>query len=124
MGNYSEIWIRSHNKNEYFKDDIVQYVNYSIPLFWLALFKSDNIIELKEEADNVSYYIFRGSLTECCQIFESRLNIWSTLYNDKKAEILAKSFLKYGTSNNPCSSITDIEAKRLKAKAELRLFLF
>lgn len=95
MGNYSEIWIRSHNKNEYFKDDIVQYVNYSIPLFWLALFKSDNIIELKEEADNVSYYIFRGSLTECCQIFESRLNIWSTLYNDKKAEILAKSFLKY-----------------------------
>lgn len=129
MGNYSEIWIRSHNKNEYFKDDIVQYVNYSIPLFWLALFKSDNIIELKEEDDNVSYYIFRGSLTECCQIFESRLNIWSTLYNDKKAEILAKSFLKY-LKKNPTGMVdlnineilsmyldyTTIEAKNEMAK--------
>lgn len=95
MGNYAEIWIRSHKRNEYFKEDIVQYVNYSIPLFWLALFKSDNIIELKEEDDNVNYYVFRESLTECCQIFESRLNIWSTLYHDEKAEILAKSFLKY-----------------------------
>jgi hypothetical protein len=49
MGNYSEIWIRSHKNNEYYEEDIVQHVNYNIPLFWLALFKPDDIIEVKEE---------------------------------------------------------------------------
>ncbi|WP_336938481.1 hypothetical protein [Acinetobacter modestus] len=95
MGNYSEIWIRSHKNNEYYEEDIVQHVNYNIPLFWLALFKPDDIIEVKEEDNNVNYYIFRASLIQCCQIFESRLNVWSTLYHDEKAEILAKSFLQY-----------------------------
>ncbi|MET3765128.1 hypothetical protein ABIC56_002012 [Acinetobacter bereziniae] len=76
------------------ENETYQEVKYSIPLFWLALFKAEDIQPLQDE-EGLTYYVFRATILKSCETFKSRLNIWSALYQDEKVEILAQSFLRY-----------------------------
>ncbi|WP_254629441.1 hypothetical protein [Acinetobacter bereziniae] len=76
------------------ENETYQEVKYSIPLFWLALFKAEDIHPLQDE-EGLTYYVFRATILKSCETFKSRLNIWSALYNDEKVEILAQAFLRY-----------------------------
>mgnify|MGYP003608712684 FL=1 len=94
MGNYSILWI-AKDKEKYNEDtDKYLEVKYAIPLFWIALFTVEDITTLKDEDDS-AYYTFSASVLKACETFKSRLNIWATLYNNDKAEVLAKLFLAY-----------------------------
>ena len=94
MGNYSILWI-AKDKEKYNEDtDKYLEVKYAIPLFWIALFTVEDITTLKDEDDS-AYYTFSASVLKACETFKSRLNIWATLYNNDKAEVLAKLFLTY-----------------------------
>ena len=102
MGNYSTLWISSNldrTDGEIAEHDICQEVKYAIPMFWLALFKTEDITTLIDE-DDLTYYVFRSTILKSCETFKTRLNIWSTLYDNEKAEILAKLFLKYLEDEN------------------------
>ena len=94
MGHYSAFLISSdldRTTGEMDENETYQEVKYSIPLFWLALFKVEDITTLQDQ-DGLSYYVFRATILKSCETFKSRLNIWSALYNDEKAAILAQSF--------------------------------
>ena len=94
MGNYSILWI-AKDKEKYNEDtDKYLEVKYAIPLFWIALFTVEDITTFKDEDDS-AYYTFSASVLKACETFKSRLNIWATLYNNDKAEVLAKLFLAY-----------------------------
>ena len=94
MGNYSILWIAKDKKK--YNEDTDKYleVKYAIPLFWIALFTVEDITTFKDEDDS-AYYTFSASVLKACETFKSRLNIWATLYNNDKAEVLAKLFLAY-----------------------------
>lgn len=97
MGHYSTLWISSdldRTTGEMDENETYQEVKYSIPLFWLALFKAEDIQPLQDE-EGLTYYVFRATILKSCETFKSRLNIWSALYNDEKVEILAQTFLRY-----------------------------
>lgn len=97
MGHYSNLRISSNldqTEEKKSNDEIYMEVKYLIPLFWLALFKLEDISALKDQY-NETYYVFRATILKSCGTFKSRLNLWSKLYNDEKAEILAKLFLQY-----------------------------
>jgi hypothetical protein len=97
MGHYSTLWISSdldRKTGKMDKNEISQEVKYAIPLFWLALFKTEDIHPLQDE-EGLTYYVFRATILKSCETFKSRLNIWSVLYNDEKLEILAQAFLRY-----------------------------
>ncbi|MFW2011903.1 hypothetical protein [Acinetobacter bereziniae] len=97
MGHYSTLWISSdldRTTGEMDENETYQEVKYSIPLFWLALFKAEDIQPLQDE-EGLTYYVFRATILKSCETFKSRLNIWSALYQDEKVEILAQSFLRY-----------------------------
>ena len=97
MGHYSTLLISSdldRTTGEMDENETYQEVKYSIPLFWLALFKVEDITTLQDQ-DGLSYYVFRATILKSSETFKSRLNLWSKLYNDEKAEILAKLFLQY-----------------------------
>ena len=94
MGNYSTLWV-AKDKGIYNEEtDEYLEVKYAIPLFWIALFTVEDITTLKDEDDS-TYYTFSAPVLKACETFKSRLNIWSTLYNNDKAEVLAKLFLAY-----------------------------
>lgn len=102
MGHYSTLRISSdlnRTDGEIAEHDICQEVKYAIPMFWLALFKTEDITSLLDE-DGLTYYVFRSTIFKSCKTFKTRLNIWSLLYDDEKAEILAKWFLKYLENEN------------------------
>lgn len=97
MGHYSTLWISSDLNRmtvEMDENETYQEVKYSIPIFWLALFKAEDIQPLQDE-EGLTYYVFRATILKSCETFKSRLNIWSALYQDEKVEILAQSFLRY-----------------------------
>ena len=97
MGHYSNLRISlSFDKTEekISKDEIYIEVKYAIPIFWLALFKTEDIHPLQDE-EGLTYYVFRATILKSCETFKSRLNIWPALYNDEKVEILAQVFLRY-----------------------------
>lgn len=115
MGHYSNLRISSNldqTEEKKSNDEIYIEVKYLIPLFWLALFKLEDISALKDQY-NETYYVFRATILKSCETFKSRLNIWSALYNDEKLAILAQSFLQY-LQRTPTFSvelnITDIMA--------------
>ncbi|WP_315079169.1 hypothetical protein [Acinetobacter guillouiae] len=115
MGHYSTLLISSdldRTTGEMDENETYQAVKYSIPLFWLALFKVEDITTLQDQ-DGLSYYVFRATILKSSETFKSRLNIWSALYNDEKVAILAQSFLQY-LQRTPTFSvelnITDIMA--------------
>ncbi|KAF1019476.1 MAG: hypothetical protein GAK29_03904 [Acinetobacter bereziniae] len=97
MGHYSNLRISlSLDKTEekISKDEIYIEVKYSIPIFWLALFKTEDIHPL-QDVEGLTYYVFRATILKSCETFKSRLNIWPALYNDEKVEILAQTFVRY-----------------------------
>ena len=94
MGHYSTLWIAKDKETYNEETDEYLEVKYAIPLFWIALFTVEDITTLKDEDDS-TYYTFSASVLKACDTFKSRLNIWSTLYNNDKAEVLAKLFLAY-----------------------------
>ncbi|MBJ9952688.1 MULTISPECIES: hypothetical protein [unclassified Acinetobacter] len=97
MGHYSNLRISSNldqTQESVSSDEIYIQVKYAIPIFWLVLFKAEDIHALQNE-EGLSYYVFRATILKSCETFKSRLNIWSALYNDEKVEILAQSFLQY-----------------------------
>ncbi len=94
MGHYSTLWIAKDKETYNEETDEYLEVKYAIPLFWIALFTVEDITTLKDEDDS-TYYTFSAPVLKACETFKSRLNIWSTLYNNDKAEVLAKLFLAY-----------------------------
>lgn len=97
MGHYSTLWISSdlnRTDGEIAEHEIYQEVKYAIPLFWLALFRTEHIIKLRNDSDEL-YYRFEAPAHQCITIFKERLNIWTPLFNNNRAEILATTFLQF-----------------------------
>ena len=77
MGHYSTLLISSdldRTTGEMDENETYQAVKYSIPLFWLALFKVEDITTLQDQ-DGLSYYVFRTTILKSCETFKSRLNL-------------------------------------------------
>ena len=63
MGHYSTLLISSdldRTIGQMDENETYQEVKYSIPLFWLALFKVEDITAIQDE-DDLTYYVFRGN---------------------------------------------------------------
>lgn len=64
MGHYSNLRISSNldqTEEKKSNDEIYIEVKYLIPLFWLALFKLEDISALKDQY-NETYYVFRATI--------------------------------------------------------------
>lgn len=97
MGHYSTLWISSNldrTDGEVAEHDICQEVKYAIPIFWLALFKTEHIIKLSNDSDEL-YYRFEAPAYQCITTFKERLSIWTPLFNNERVEILANTFLQF-----------------------------
>ena len=94
MGNYSTLWI-AKDKEKYNEDaDEYLEVKYAIPLFWIALFTQNDIHKTHYD-DGEPYFFFETTIQQAIVNLQKRINLWATLYNNEKAEILAEVFLKY-----------------------------
>ena len=94
MGNYSVLWIAKDKGNYSKETDEYLEVKYAIPLFWIALFTQDDIHKTHYD-DGEPYFFFETTIPQAIVNFQKRIHLWTTLYNNEKAGVLAEVFLKY-----------------------------
>lgn len=96
MGDYSFLYIHPLQENQTeTKLSLDIQTKYTIPLFWIALFKTEDLQQYEEYEDEETcfYYQFEACVEDCISNFQQRLAVWPILIQSDYILPLADKFL-------------------------------